>query len=139
MSEKKSVFRRKALDQIHSPEQMNDYLKVTNPGIWVILAAVVLLFIGLFAWATVGKLETTAKAQAVIQDGTARVMLTETAVLPIASDMDVRIEGEDYGISTVEQDEFGRDVALVPVSLANGTYDAKVILETVFPISFLIR
>ncbi len=102
MSEKKSVFRRKALDQIRSPEQMNDYLKVTNPGIWVILAAVVLLFIGLFAWATVGKLETTAKAQAVIQDGTARVMLTETAVLPIASDMDVRIEGEDYGISTVE-------------------------------------
>ena len=139
MSEKKSVFRRKALDQIRSPEQMNDYLKVTNPGIWVILAAVVLLFIGLFAWATVGKLETTAKAQAVIQDGTARVMLTETAVLPIASDMDVRIEGEDYGISTVEQDEFGRDVALVPVSLANGTYDAKVILETVPPISFLIR
>ena len=86
-----------------------------------------------------GKLETTAKAQAVIQDGTARVMLTETAVLPIASDMDVRIEGEDYGISTVEQDEFGRDVALVPASLANGTYDAKVILETVSPISFLIR
>ena len=140
MSEKKeSIFRKKALDEIRSPEQMNDYLKVTNPGIWVILAAVVLLFAGLFVWASIGKLETTVNAIAMIEDGTAKISLTGTAAAPITSDMKVRINSTDYDISTVERDEYGRPIALAPVPLANGAYDAKIILETVSPISFLIR
>ncbi len=134
-----TVFRKKALDEIRSPEQLNDYLKVTNPGIWVILAAAVLLFVGLFAWSSIGRLETTANAIAVIEDGTAKISLTGTASAPITSDMAVRIEETDYSISTVEMDEYGRAVALAPVPLANGAYDAKIILETVSPISFLIQ
>ena len=134
-----TVFRKKALDEIRSPEQLNDYLKVTNPGIWVILAAAVLLFVGLFAWSSIGRLETTANAIAVIEDGTAKISLTGTASAPITSDMAVRIEETDYSISTVEMDEYGRAVALAPVPLANGAYDAKIILETVSPISFMIQ
>ena len=140
MSEKKeTIFMKKALDQIRSPEQLNHYLKVTNPGIWMILAAVVLLFAGLFAWASIGKLETAAPAIAVIENGTARISLTVPSAKPVNSDMKVRIENQDFEISTVEKDELGRATALAPVTLSNGTYDAMVILETISPISFLFR
>ena len=40
-NEKKSIFRQKALDRINSPEQLTDYLRVTNPGIWLVLIAAV--------------------------------------------------------------------------------------------------
>ena len=40
--EPKSVFRKQTLDRISSPEQLTDYLRVTNPGIWVVLAAVII-------------------------------------------------------------------------------------------------
>ena len=33
------IFRKKSLDRISSPEQLNDYIRVANPGIWMILAA----------------------------------------------------------------------------------------------------
>ena len=33
--------------RMSSPEQLNDYLKVTSPKIWVLLVAVVLLVAGL--------------------------------------------------------------------------------------------
>lgn len=135
---KENVFRKKALDEIRSPEQLNDYLKVTNPGVWVILAAAVLLFAGLFAWASIGKLETTVPALAIIEDGTARITLTG-AVASITSDMKVRIDDENYDISAVDRDTYGRPVAVAPVPLPDGAYDAKIILETVSPISFLIR
>ncbi len=135
---KENVFRKKALDEIRSPEQLNDYLKVTNPGVWVILAAAVLLFAGLFAWASIGKLETTVPALAIIEDGTARITLTG-AVASITSDMKVRIDDENYDISAVDRDTYGRPVAAAPVPLPDGAYDAKIILETVSPISFLIR
>ena len=141
MSEEKkeSIFRKKALDQIRSPEQLNGYLKVTNPGIWLILAAVVTLFVGLFAWSTVGKLETTAPAVAVVKDGTARITLTGTVAVPLNSSMQVRIEDQEFPISIVEKDDYGRPIAQAPVTLMSGTYDAKVILETLTPISFLIK
>lgn len=45
-----TVFRKKALERMSSPEQLTDYLCVTNPGIWVLLAAVILLLGALFAW-----------------------------------------------------------------------------------------
>ncbi len=30
------IFRKKSLDKLSSPEQLNDYIKVTNPGVWII-------------------------------------------------------------------------------------------------------
>ena len=40
------IFRQKSLDQISSPEQLHDYLHVTNPTVWLALAAVILLLVG---------------------------------------------------------------------------------------------
>ena len=52
------VYRQETLERISSPEQLNDYLKVTNVGIWVVLITVMLLLAGIFVWSKVGTLET---------------------------------------------------------------------------------
>ena len=44
------IFRKKSLDRISSPEQLNDYIRVANPGIWMILAAVIILLAGVCVW-----------------------------------------------------------------------------------------
>lgn len=49
--EKSKLFREKNLERLESPEQLNDYLRVTSPGVWMILSAVILLLIGVFIWA----------------------------------------------------------------------------------------
>lgn len=33
-----NIFRKKSMDRVSSPEQLNDYVRVMNPGIWMILA-----------------------------------------------------------------------------------------------------
>ena len=55
--EKTQVFRKETLERIASPEQLTDYLRVTNPGIWAVLLSVIVLLGGLLAWASVGTLE----------------------------------------------------------------------------------
>ena len=52
------AFRRNLQERVSSPDQLTDYLRVTNPGIWVLLASVILLLAGVFAWASIGTLET---------------------------------------------------------------------------------
>ena len=34
-----SIFREKSLKRISSPEQLNDYIKVSQPSVWIALAA----------------------------------------------------------------------------------------------------
>ena len=44
------VFRQKSMEKISSPEQMNDYIRVSNPRVWMILAAVIVLLAGVCVW-----------------------------------------------------------------------------------------
>ena len=60
------IFRKKSVDRMSSPEQLNDYIKVTNPGVWMALAASVILLIGVCVWGIFGKLETKLSVAAVI-------------------------------------------------------------------------
>ena len=50
----KNDLQKKTIDRISSPEQLSDYLKVTNPGIWITLFAVVLIIAGMIVWAFAG-------------------------------------------------------------------------------------
>lgn len=134
---KAGIFRQKSIDRISSPEQLTDYLRVTNPGIWVLLAAIILLLGGLFVWSMVGNLETVADGVAVVENGTAQIMVTDTVNGDIASGMTVRIGDDEYSIATVEKDEYGRAVAFAPIDKADGKYDVKIVTESIHPIKFL--
>lgn len=52
-----SVFRQKNIDRVSSPEQLNDYIRVTTPSVWLVLAALVLLLIGMLVWSVLGTVE----------------------------------------------------------------------------------
>ena len=41
------LFREKSLERVSSPEQLNDYIKVTTPSVWLVLIAVILLLVGI--------------------------------------------------------------------------------------------
>ena len=56
--EKEGLFRKKSMDRINSPEQMDDYLKVTSPRVWVILGAIIVLLLGFIIWSAIGTIDT---------------------------------------------------------------------------------
>ena len=45
-----SVFRKKSLERISSPEQINDYIRVITPGMWILLIVIILLVIAGITW-----------------------------------------------------------------------------------------
>lgn len=50
-----SIFREKSLERVSSPEQLDDYIRVITPSIWLVLVAVVILILGVLAWNTLGE------------------------------------------------------------------------------------
>ena len=135
MEENRSnIFRQRSIDRISSPEQLTDYLRVTTPGIWALLAAVIFLLGGLFAWSMAGRLDTLADGVAVVEDGQASIVTADSS---IRSGMKVRFGDNEYDISAVEADTPGRVVAYAPVDEADGRYDVKIVTESIHPIKFL--
>ena len=52
-----SIFRQKSIDRVSSPEQLNDYIRVTTPSVWLVLVAIILLLAGMLAWSVFGTVE----------------------------------------------------------------------------------
>lgn len=52
-----SIYREKAMNKISQPEDLNDYIRVTRPSVWIVLIAVVLLLIGIVAWMVFGSVD----------------------------------------------------------------------------------
>ena len=48
------LFRKKSLERLSSPEQLDDYIRVTTPPVWIVLIAVVVLLAGMIVWASFG-------------------------------------------------------------------------------------
>jgi hypothetical protein len=134
---KQNIYREKALERISAPDQLTDYLKVTNPGIWAILTAVIILLVGVFVWSCVGDLETKSPSTIIVKDKTARVATRDMKELTEGDEL--RLEDKNYDISSVTTDEFGRKIGIASVDLPDGVYDGIVIVEKTHPIEFLTR
>lgn len=136
-NEQTEIFRKKTIDRISSPEDLTDYLKVTNPGIWVVLAAVIVLLGGIFVWSCVGTLETQEEAKVIVEDHSALVVLTDSHILE--EGMPLRVASEEVTIASVYRDDYGRIIGKAEVMLPDGSYEGKVITEQTRPIDFLIK
>ncbi len=48
------LFRKKSLERVQAPEELNDYIRVTTPSVWLVLIATVILLLGMLAWSVFG-------------------------------------------------------------------------------------
>ncbi len=57
MAKTNELFRKTAIDNVRTPEQLNDYIKVTTSGAWLVLAAVTVLLAALLFWGFFGQVQ----------------------------------------------------------------------------------
>ena len=153
------LFRKKSVDKVSSPEQLNEYIRVANPGVWMVLAAIVILLAGVVVWGVIGHLETTLPTAVVCENGEAYVYIQEADVEKIEIGMTVRVGDKEYAVSEISSqpirvDEnlpeyavhasgltMGQWVYAVKVSgdIADGIQKAEIVIERISPISFILN
>ena len=134
-----SLFREKSLERIASPEQLNDYMRVTSPAMWMVLGAVIALLAGLLALSCATNLETLLPAEAVVADGVMEIRLPASKDDEVDDGMTVRVAGQEVTIDYVRQDETGEVICTADIDAEDGTYDADIVTESISPISFLLN
>ncbi|MCR5370221.1 MAG: hypothetical protein K6E83_05880 [Clostridium sp.] len=121
------IFRKKSLERISSPEAMNDYLRVTGPAVWLVLAAVVILLAGILAWSTAVSIDSFAAGRGSVKDGTMYIRFDDDQVARnVESGMTVTAGKAESRITSVGTDDDGDLFALAPTDLSDGNYTVEV-------------
>lgn len=160
MEEKKqSIFRKQSLERISSPEELDNYLAVTGPGVWFPLLAVVALLIGALVWMFLGHLDTTLNV-AVVSDENGVVCYVPAEKIDAAlkggsvaiAEKEYPISDEGRSVQLVTEDtdvnlriagELAEGAAVKPLrvdaDLQSGIYEGEIVVETINPIKFIIN
>ena len=123
------LFRQKSIDRIKSPDSLNDYIRVSNPAVWLFLAAVLVLLVGALIWACFGELAVTENVKVSVNNGVAYFVCKDAHVGDA-----VKIDGNQY-----ETAQVANGIGLFAANLPNGEYEAEIVTDTVKPISFVIN
>lgn len=154
-----SLFRKKSLERISSPEQMHDYMRVTSPRLWMLLTAIVVLVSGFIVYAAMTNIESTLPIKVTVdsyeysrenEDGTvtSKVESVGYAEIPasykdsVSVGMPVRLGEETGKVSMIITADDQTLQVMIDLDNGNlkwpdGEIDAELILETTTPISFL--
>lgn len=153
------IFTKKSLDKVSSPEELNDYIKASNPSVWIILSCVIILLAGVCVWGIFGHLDSTITTVAVCRNGNMTVYIREADIEDISQGMSVSINGKECTISSIssspqeismDADSYALHVggleqgdwvytAIVETSADDGVYEAVIMTESISPASFIVN
>ena len=123
-----------------SPEQLNDYLKVTNPKIWLLLVAVSLLIGGLLLWSSFTTIESYATGTASAVGGELVVVFDDAGKAGnVKAGMEMEVGDIKTTVLTVGTDEKGNMVASAQATIPDGTYEVRVGYNAAQVISMLLN
>ena len=143
--------------KVSSPEQLSDYIKVSNVGVWIIFALIFTLLISVLVWGVTGSLNTTVKATGVAENGTIECYLSSVDKIDVGDEVYINgVEGKVTAISekpqssdtvSAQYDEFtayqlnlsdwNYTVTVEAKDCDDGVVTVSIICDTVKPISFI--
>lgn len=152
-----TLFRKKSLDKVSSPEQLNDYIRVSPPSVWMMLAAIIVLLAGVCVWGIFSRLDTVVKAVGECDDGVFTCYVRDSDISELRTGMEITVDGEQGRVTDIEtvpvevtedMDSYllylgglakGEWVYAVraQVPAEDGIYEAQIMVEGVAPMSFV--
>ncbi len=157
------LFRKSSIDRISSPEQLDDYVRVSSLGVWMVLLAVIILLVGVCVWGIFGHLDTRLDSAGICEDGILTCYVRESDIEAVrqatAAGMEITVSEQSYQIfnigaapAAVAQDaddyllylggfqpgEWVYEVK-AKTTLPDGIYEVSMITESISPMSFLLN
>jgi len=157
-SSNNKIFRKKSLDKVSSVDDLDKYIKTTTPSLWLLLASIIVLLVGVISWATIGKINVESTVGCFVENNKIICIVSEDRIENLTDDSFIEINGKKITITKVVgpiQDVDDSRDALLHISniengswyyevigncdLEDGTYKGKVVFEQMNPITFIIN
>lgn len=138
--EQTSLFRKNSMESLSSPEQLTDYLHVTTPTVWVVMAAIILLLVGMLIWGSTAYIDSYAAGTAQVRDGSMIVLFDDAELARnVEAGMTVTVGETSSVIRSVGSTDSGVLFAEAETALADGSYPAQVVFRQTQVLRLLFR
>ena len=138
--EEKSLFRKNSMESLTSPEQLTDYLHVTTPTVWIVIAAIILLLVGMLIWGSIAYIDSYASGTAQVHDGSMLVLFDDAELARnVEAGMTVTVGETSSVIRSVGSADDGVRFAEAGTTLADGSYPARVVFRQTQVLRLLFR
>lgn len=153
------LFREKSLKKVNSPEDLNDYVKVANPGVWLLLSALIILLVGTLVWSIYGRLDTVVQALGVVENKQVTIYVKESDIKQIDKDTVFELDNKQIQVTNISNEPIVVDKEFSDYMLhvgelslnewvyelqakcdvQDGVYPINIVIESIKPISFVIN
>lgn len=135
------LFREKSLKKIASPEELDRYIRISRPSIWLILSAIIVLLVGICIWGIFGSLKTTTEVTGLVESGEMISVISSQEGSQVQPGMAVYLDDEKVGeVVDVSYNAEGELVAKLSLSnLADGSYTLTIMIENIHPLYFILN
>ena len=131
MENSNQVFREKSLNALSSPEELNNYLHVTRPSVWIMLGAAILVMVGLFIWSSFVSLQSKVRGTAKVSDGVVTVTVDDMNTAgSVETGMILQVGKLEVPLTSVGQDERGKTIAGATAELPDGEYPCEIVYKS---------
>lgn len=149
------VFREKSLERAASPESLDDYIQVSNPSVWMVLIAILLLLAGGFVWACFANLSDEQPCTIAVSGNTAACYVDQANAEYLSEGDEVTVAGTTGTVLSVSADVVplsglpgeAQDAAAdgtewfywatVSLELPEGVYEGEVTTRSYRPLALL--
>ena len=96
-----AIFNKKATEKLKNPDDLDRYVRVTNPSVWVILVACCALLAGLLCWGVFGTVSTDVRATGVVINGKAMCFLEVESAGKVNEGDSANVDGELMKVESI--------------------------------------
>ena len=105
------IFTKKAKEKLHSPDDLDRYVRVARPSVWVLFAACVLLIGGLVIWGLFGTVNVNVNGEGVRIDDEVFSLLSSDDKSHIAVGNTANVGDVQLAVSSISDIPLSRDEA----------------------------
>ncbi|MEA4853370.1 MAG: hypothetical protein VB082_03720 [Christensenella sp.] len=146
---------------IRSPEQLEEAIKISTPGVWVVVVLGILALGAFLLWASMGSIPTKVSSVAWVENTAAVMYIPEDRMKGIDTTKEVIVDGQYHEIISISNEpisaeelkttlddemyyrlnpaDWSYEVKFDAQGLGEGAKVASVVVEAVHPISFIFR
>ena len=138
---REEIFRKKSLDKVKSPENLDDYIHVSNPGVWLLLISIIVLLAGACVWGIFGRIDSTVPSTVHIEDGTVTCFVADKDISSVHTGMTVRFDGFEAVITEIGKKDVSGHICTLQSNqtIPDGFYEGKIVIKSVKPLSFVLN
>lgn len=135
MSDKNKTYK---LNQ--SLDNLNEYIRVIHPSVWLLLIAMLSIVVGIVCWGVFGHVDRTIETTIYVENKQVVCYVNHGDIEDIKHGMTITYDNTSGTIQSLKESNGGVDIYTVSSKeeIEDGYYQGMIVVEQISPISFLL-